>query len=68
MTWARICAWLVALEYFLKQNNFFGWNAKPQSEAELIADGITLLLVALAVCLTAYEPAKVKISIIRSTE
>lgn len=65
MTWARICAWVVALEYFLKQNAYFGWNARPQSDAELMADGITLLLVAVAICLTAYEPAKVQIHIIK---
>lgn len=68
MTWARICAWVVALEYFLKQNRFFGWNAQPNSDAEVLADGITLLLVAVAICLTAYEPAKVEIRIIRSKE
>lgn len=68
MTWARICAWLVALEYFLKQNAYFGWNAKPGSDTEVLADGITLLLVAVAICLTAYEPTKVEIHIIKHGE
>lgn len=48
MTFTKCCAWIVVLEYFLKQNHYFGWNRYPQSDAEVLADGITLILVALA--------------------
>ena len=37
-----------AVSAFVYQNNYFGWNAKPQSDAELIADLITILIFALA--------------------
>ena len=37
-----------AVSAFVHQNNYFGWNAKPQSDAELIADLITILIFALA--------------------
>ena len=40
-------AWLVPLEFYLKQNQYFGWNAIPKSDAELIADGLTFVLVVL---------------------
>lgn len=69
MTWARICAWLIAFEYFLKQNNYFGWNTQPKSEAEVLADGITLFLISFAVFVTVYEPApKVDITITRGNQ
>lgn len=35
---------IVPLSFFIEQNNYFGWNTKPQSDSELIADGIVLLL------------------------
>ena len=35
----------IAALFYYQQNTFFGWNALPQSEAELIADGITLILI-----------------------
>jgi len=37
-----------ALTAYIRQNNHFGWSAKPQSDAELIADLITILIFALA--------------------
>ncbi len=52
MNWYIAIAWLVVVEFFIKQNKYFGWNLTPQSDAELIADGITLVLVALAVLIT----------------
>lgn len=39
--WAGLC-------FFVEQNNYFGWNAVPHSDAELIADGICLLIGAMA--------------------
>ena len=34
--------------YFKSQNDYFNWNMKPQSDAELITDGIWVLLLMLA--------------------
>lgn len=45
--------WLVffiALAYSVEQNNYFGWNWLPKSDAELITDGITALLFVIALC------------------
>lgn len=39
----------LAAAFFAKQNAYFGWHPNPQSDAELLADGITSLLFALAV-------------------
>lgn len=39
----------LAAAFWVHQNAYFGWNALPKSDAELIADGITILLFALAV-------------------
>ena len=52
MNWYIAIAWIVVVEFFIKQNNYFGWNLTPQSGAELIADGITLMLVSLSVLIT----------------
>jgi hypothetical protein len=41
------CWYIVPLTYFINQNSYFGWNRLPKSDAELIADGITLLLIVL---------------------
>lgn len=38
----------LAVMFLISQNQYFGWNKEPASEAELIADGITFLLFALA--------------------
>lgn len=37
-----------AVIFFLAQNNYFGWHGHAQSDAELIADGISLLLLSLS--------------------
>jgi hypothetical protein len=39
---------VLAAVNFYHQNKYFGWNRTPQSDAELIADGITMLLLALS--------------------
>lgn len=41
--------WIIAILWFLVENQFFGWNAMPQSANELLADGIGYILVSLAV-------------------
>lgn len=43
-----ILLWVCPLTYWWLQNTYFGWNARPQSEGEVIADGITILLIAVA--------------------
>ena len=41
--------WLLALFFGTAETAYFGWNMLPQSPAEMICDGITVLLVALAI-------------------
>jgi len=36
--------YMVPATYFISENNYYGWNATPKSDSELIADGIVLLL------------------------
>jgi hypothetical protein len=42
--------WILVLAFiwWWHQNHYFGWSAWPKSDAELMADGITFLLVAVA--------------------
>lgn len=42
-------AFALATLFFIEQNRYFGWNSFPASDAELIADGITILIAAIAV-------------------
>jgi len=36
------------LAYFVSQNSYYGWHMKPQSELEVVSDGIHVLLLMLA--------------------
>lgn len=45
MNWTIL---LLSIWFWVMENNYFGWNALPQSEAELLCDGIVLLIAALA--------------------
>lgn len=38
----------MAVWFFITENAYFGWNARPQSADELICDGITMVLLALS--------------------
>ncbi len=38
----------LAFMFFILQNRYFGWNGFPTSDAELIADGITVLLISIS--------------------
>jgi len=40
---------IVAFIFWVMENNFFGWNSYPKSEAELICDGIVCLIVAIGI-------------------
>lgn len=39
---------LLSLMFGVMETAYFGWNLTPQSDAEMICDGITLLIFALA--------------------
>lgn len=41
---ARFAIFACALAFGLGETHHFGWNAVPMSDAELICDGITLVL------------------------
>ena len=43
----RIIIFIIAMMYFISQNNYFGWNRLPESDAEIISDGIYYILCAL---------------------
>lgn len=55
MNWpvAAVAAW-----FFLLENSYFGWNFRPMSDAEIICDGLTLLIFA-----TAFLGAKITINV-----
>ena len=38
----------IGLYFWFLENRYFGWNGSPQSDAEIICDGIVLLIFALA--------------------
>lgn len=40
---------IIANGFALEENFYFGWNMTPKSDAELIADGIVMLLFALSI-------------------
>lgn len=49
--WTRRITWpvlLIGVGFWWMETDYFGWNATPQSEAELICDGIAMLIQALA--------------------
>lgn len=39
---------LLSLMFGVTETAYFGWNLTPQSDAEMICDGISLLIFALA--------------------
>lgn len=47
--------YLIAIFYAYLVNRHFGWNWSPTNDAELIADGIGLMLVAMAVIASAIK-------------
>lgn len=51
-------SWLlfaIALVYGVMSNNYFGWNLIPKSDAEMITDGIALLMTCIAALTTVIE-------------
>lgn len=44
-----IAIWCMGMIFGLVETRHFGWNLTPQSDAEVICDGITVLLFALAI-------------------
>lgn len=45
VNWSRF---FVAMFFITAETNYFGWNFTPQSGAELICDGIGMLMVVLS--------------------
>lgn len=44
----NIQIFFISLFFGAMENNYFGWNMTPQSGAEVICDGIVMLIFALA--------------------
>jgi len=44
----KLLPWTLAIFFGLYETAYFGWNMTPHSDAELMADGVTLLLFSLA--------------------
>lgn len=38
----------IAVTFWVIQNNYFGWNVTPKSDVELVTDGISFVLFAMA--------------------
>jgi membrane protein DedA with SNARE-associated domain len=53
-----ILAWALALLYPVWAGYYFGGNFFPRSDAEIVADGIALLLLSLAILVTTVEKGK----------
>ncbi len=47
----------VGLFFWYEETKYFGWNALPGSPAEVICDGIALLILALAIKRLEARPA-----------
>jgi hypothetical protein len=43
-----IAIWCMALVFSLVKNAYFGWHLTPESDAELVCDGMTVLMFCLA--------------------
>lgn len=43
-----IALWFIALLFGVMVNRHFGWNLTPQSDMELVCDGISLILTSMA--------------------
>lgn len=46
IVWPR---WIIATLFALWETNYFGWNYASHSDAEIICDGIALIITALAI-------------------
>lgn len=44
----RLGIFIVGIAFWYIENSFFGWHARPHSEAEVICDGITSIIFALS--------------------
>lgn len=44
----NIAILILGITFLIRQNQYFGWNSLPKSDAELICDGITLIIFSLA--------------------
>ncbi|WP_025917527.1 hypothetical protein [Herminiimonas sp. CN] len=44
MTWTIV----IAIWFWIAETAYFGWNSWPQSDAEMICDGIAMLMLVIA--------------------
>ena len=56
-------ALIIAIWWWLTETAYFGWNATPQSSAELIADGVALLMLLVSLLIRAVEENAVTIRV-----
>jgi hypothetical protein len=40
---------LIGVWFFVMENIYFGWNRSPNSDAELLADGMVLMMMIFAI-------------------
>jgi hypothetical protein len=45
---SSLMIWIAAILFGLSETAYFGWNWSPKSDAEMVCDGITMILAALA--------------------
>lgn len=53
-----LAAWAIALFYAVWMNSYFGHHMLPASDAEVIADGLSLLLTMMAIVVTKMDQRK----------
>lgn len=65
MSSPRINWWIafIAIWFWLIETAYFGWNASPGSDAELICDGLALLIFAIAIA--AGRPPRVNVEVLK---
>lgn len=45
----RALLYFIAIWFWMTETQYFGWNLMPKSDAEVICDGIALVLLAIAI-------------------
>jgi len=59
----RVAIILISALFWLAETNYFGWNLSPQSDAELICDGLALLML----CIGLIPAAQVTVNVDNQT-
>lgn len=58
MSVKAIAIWCIALVFSVMKNAHFGWHLVPESDAELVCDGMTVLMFCLALLVPSEEKAR----------